>query len=173
MSKAGYAQRIRARANELRKIIATAQAELNELEVAERVIERLAVDQPETQDFAQLVSRRTKEPTIGDMAVKFLQEIGPLATPQLLEHMREHWRADLGDTTLTSTLSRTKNAGRIDYREGMWHAVEAPKQNEGAAAPSDANPVGAQNTEGVLNLQPSRTPAHEKGDVYVASRQNR
>ena len=140
MAKTGYAQRIRSRASELRKIIEDAKSELEELEVAERVLERLAAEQDDDQDIAQRHTRRTKEPTIADMAVKFLAEVGPMSTAQLLEHMRENWREDLGDTTLTSTLSRTKNAGRIDNKDGSWFATNDadPKENEGAAAPSEA-----------------------------------
>ena len=157
MAKTGYAQRIRARAGELRQIIKDAQAELDELEVAERVLERLAADQDEDQDVAFRQSRRTKEPTIADMAVKFLRDVGPMATAQLLEHMREYWREDLADTTLTSTLSRAKNAGRIDYRDGLWLAPDdSRKENEGAAASSEANAGGVTTTSGAQD--PNQSP---------------
>lgn len=158
MSRAGYAQRIRSRAAELREIISEAQAELNELEVAERVLNRLASDQDETQDEVPRRTRRTKEPTIADMAVRFLADVGPMATSQLLEHMRENWRADLGDTTLTSTLSRTKNAGRIDYKDGLWvvPSDESSHENEEAAVSSEANAESAGGTFGVQN--PNQSP---------------
>jgi hypothetical protein len=157
MAKTGYAQRIRARAGELRQIIKDAQAELDELEVAERVLERLAADQDEDQDIVPRQPRRTKEPTIADMAVKFLRDVGPMATAQLLEHMRENWREDLADTTLTSTLSRAKNAGRIDYKDGLWLAPDdSPKENEEAAASSEANAGGAHDTSGAQD--PNQSP---------------
>jgi len=145
MAKMGYAQRIRYRAAELRKLIDEAQAELDELEVAERVIERLAADQDDDQDSVARGARRTREPTIGDMAVKFLAEVGPMSTGQLLDHMREHWREDLGDTTLTSTLSRTKNAGRIDYKDGLWlvPVVDRRKENEPPVGGSEVEEVRA------------------------------
>lgn len=149
MARISYAQRIKLRAAELRKVIADAQMELDELEVAERVIERLAADQDDDQDTGQRQQRSTKEPTIGDMAVKFLGEVGPMATAQLLEHMRENWREDLGDTTLTSTLSRTKNAGRIDYHDGRWHvAGSSPKENEPPKGGSETEEVTASSKPG-------------------------
>ena len=154
MAKTGYAQRIRLRATELRKVIDDARSELDELEVAERVLERLAADQDDDQDDAPRAERRTKEPTIADMAVRFLRDVGPMATAQLLAHMRENWREDLADTTLTSTLSRTKNAGRIDYRDGLWCAVDANemKKNE----PPEGGP---QNTgEGDASPHPGVMP---------------
>ena len=173
MSRSGYAQRIRARANELRQIIADAQAELDELEVAERVLNRLTADQDETQDQAPRRVRHTKEPTIADMAVKFLGEVGPMATNQLLEHMRQNWRDDLRDTTLTSTLSRTKNAGRIKYEDGMWHVANSTEDPDPQKTPADAGEGEAEGTDtatGFLQLQPSPTEAHEKGVSHVASR---
>jgi hypothetical protein len=172
MAKTGYAQRIRSRVNELRTIIAEAQAELDELEVAERVLERLAADQTDDPDDVGRVARRTKEPTIADMAVRFLSEVGPMATPDLLSHMRANWREDLADTTLTSTLSRTKHTGRIGYADGKWFAVndDAPEENEAAAATSEANAESADDTPGVHRPQPSPTEAHGKEHPNVASR---
>mgnify|MGYP005840512789 CR=1 FL=1 len=179
MTKTGYAQRIRARAEELRKIIADAQSELAELDVAERVIERLSSDQDDDQDVALRSYRRTREPTIADMAVKFLGEFGPMATAQLLDHMRENWREDLGSTTLTSTLSRTKNAGRIDYRDGLWRAVEGDhtkkdeppeggpqKTGEVAASPDPGSKLGMPGifTDAYVGSQPAPRSGGEGGD---------
>jgi len=173
MSRSGYAQRIKSRANELRQIITEAQAELEELEVAERVLDRLAADQGQPQDEVPRQTRRTKEPTIADMAVKFLADVGPMATAQLLEHMRENWRKDLGDTTLTSTLSRTKNAGRIDYRDGRWHAAESNdvKKNEPPqGGPQDTGEGDASPEPGIMPgiftyAEAGRGPApHEGGE---------
>jgi hypothetical protein len=132
-------------------MIAEAQAELDELEVAERVLERLSNDQDDDQDDVSQGRGRTREPTIADMAVKFLSEAGPLTTTELLEQMRANWRDDLGDTTLTSTLSRTKNAGRIAYSDGKWIATNANglNENEVSAEASEANAGGASDTPGV------------------------
>lgn len=176
MSRSGYAQRIKSRANELRQTISDAQAELEELEIAERVLDRLAADQGQTQDEVPRQTRRTKEPTIADMAVKFLTDVGPLATAQLLEHMRENWRKDLGDTTLTSTLSRTKNAGRIDYRDGLWCVAEEnsaekneppeggpPNTGEVAASPDPGGPLGMPGTFTYADTG-SGPPPHEGGE---------
>ena len=153
MAKTGYAQRIRERAAELRAMINAAQTELAELEVAERVLERLATDAVDDQNMGSDAGRRTKEPTIADMAVKLLTQKGPLATSDLLDYMREIWRPDLGDTTLTSTLSRTKNAGRIDLRDGKWFVPVdvARNENSGPAAPEEAKAEDASGIFGFHN----------------------
>lgn len=156
MAKTGYAQRIRSRIAELRKIIDVAEAELSELEVAERVIERLSIDQDEHQDVVVRAERRTKEPTIADMAIKYLVEVGPMATAQLLEHMRENWRDDLADTTLTSTLSRTKNAGRIDYRDGRWMAADSQSTKKNEPPLGDSETEEADNSSDVEKREASR-----------------
>lgn len=158
MAKSGYAQRIRARVQELRSIINEAQAELVELEVAERVLERLSADQASEQDVVAREVGSAKKPTIADMVVSFLSEVGPMATPQLLEHMREHWREDLGETTLASTLSRTKAAGRIDQQDGLWLVPvdNGPNRNSGSAVPEEAKPEDANDIFGLQNPNQDR-----------------
>lgn len=166
MAKMGYAQRIRVRMAELQKVISDAQAELSELEVAERVLERLASDQDEDADVGARKARSAREPTIADMAVKFLGDVGPMTTAELLDHMRENWREDLGDTTLTSTLSRTKNAGRIEYGDGRWRVADgSPKENEppeggSEAGEGDASPdTRDEDPFAIFAQTPARRPA--------------
>lgn len=121
MSRTSYQTRIRNRAAELRNLIAHAQAELRELEVAEKVLERLAAGEAsEAQDDAVPGERTTREPTVADMAIKTLNEFGPMSSTDLLETLQGTWRPDLAQTTLTSTLSRTKREGRLAFENGMW-----------------------------------------------------
>lgn len=126
MSRPGYQQRIKLRVVELRQRIATDQAELQELEVAERVLERLTGSAMEHDGFTQDVDNKpttsTKEPTVADVAVRVLEEFGPLNSNDLLQKMQESWRTDLAQTTLASTLSRTKKEGRVVYDSGLWAA---------------------------------------------------
>lgn len=150
MSRLGYQQRIKVRAEELRKVIAASQAELVELEVAERVLGRLAAggDQHDDPDVVSGQPNRDREPTIADMAVRYLEEIGPLSSQRLLEHMQENWRPDLAATTLTSTLSRTRRTGKVVFKDGMWRITSngdegSPNENEPPEGGSEAEEVGA------------------------------
>lgn len=124
MSRAGYQQRIRSRVAELRQRIAADQAELQELEVAERVLERLGGSGSEIEGATQSMDAKstsaTREPTVADVAVRVLEEFGPLSSGDLLQKMQQSWRPDLAQTTLASTLSRAKKDGRIVYDNGLW-----------------------------------------------------
>ncbi|MCZ8080312.1 MAG: hypothetical protein O9289_17425 [Rhodobacteraceae bacterium] len=109
---------------ELRAIIATAQTELAELEVAERVLERLADGGGGSplpmQDVVVPAPRVSKEPTVAEAAIYGLRTRGPMNSADLLSYLHVTWRDDLAQTTLTSTLSRTKKEGRLVYEDGMW-----------------------------------------------------
>jgi hypothetical protein len=114
---------------ELRAIIAAAQTELSELEVAERVLDRLSegaggLPLP-VQDVVVPAPRASKEPTVADAAIQALRERGPMNSSDLLSRLHETLRADLAQTTLTSTLSRTKKEGRLVYEDGMWSVPAA------------------------------------------------
>lgn len=124
MSRSGYQTRIRTRMGELRAIISAAQNELAELEVAERVLERLSEGSGglalPMQDVVVSAPRAFKEPTVADAAIQALRERGAMNSADLLNHLHVTWRADLAQTTLTSTLSRTKKEGRVVYEDGLW-----------------------------------------------------
>ncbi len=154
--KAGYTQRIRERAQELQAVIAAAQAELTELQVAERVLRRLSSDADESQHHVSSGGLRTKDATIADMIVQSLSEAGPMTKADLLLHLRANWREDLGETTLVSTLSRTKNAGRITLNNGVWTVAgyESPNENAGAAASAETEAEAADDRPG-FNSHPS------------------
>jgi hypothetical protein len=124
MSRSGYQTRIRARMGELRTAIAAFQAELAELEVAERVLERLAeggggLPMP-LQDVVAPGPKASKEMTVAEAAIYGLRTRGPMNSADLLSYLHVTWRDDLAQTTLTSTLSRTKKEGRLVYEDGMW-----------------------------------------------------
>lgn len=122
-SKASYQTRIKARINELKMTIAAAQAELHDLQVAEKVLERLSdsgLSPMATQDVGIAALPRSKEPTVADKAIEALRERGPMNTVDLLACLQMTWREDLAQTTLSSTLSRVKKDGLIDYVDGLW-----------------------------------------------------
>lgn len=130
-SKSSYQTRIKARINELKFQIATAQAELHDLQVAEKVLERLsdggqgsyATQDPvrlEGPDRMNAIVYVGKEPTVADRAIDALRTHGPLTTGDLLATLQRNWRPDLAQTTLSSTLSRIKKDGAILQIEGRW-----------------------------------------------------
>lgn len=127
MSKLGYAQRIKQRIAELQALIKRSEAELHELQVAERVLSRLGASGDDNgADDGQSRHPTTKGgvATVADMAVAKLQEYGPKDTPELLQLLQAEWRSDLQQTTLSSTLSRAKAAGRISHVGGKWYAID-------------------------------------------------
>ena len=133
-SKASYQTRIRARIGELQMTIAAAQAELHDLQVAEKVLERLSdggqgsysTQNPvrpapsEAADRMDAVVYVGREPTVAERAIDTLRAHGPLTTGDLLATLQENWRPDLAQTTLSSTLSRIKRDGTILQIEGRW-----------------------------------------------------
>lgn len=124
MSRSGYATRIKMRIFELQKIIDAAQSELQDLEVAQRVLDRLG-DNAEP-SFLPLPDAGTKPKdtpkhrTIADVAIETLRENGPKSSSELLEIMQQQWRPDLALTTLTSTLSRIGKDGAVKHVNGLW-----------------------------------------------------
>lgn len=124
MARTGYALRIKDRIQRLEDLISAAQVELDELRVAERVLNRLGADDNEKgPDDGQYGTPATRGGTIIDMAVDCLKKIGPSDTTSILRSLRESWRADLKATTLASTLSRAKAEGRIKSVNGVWHVI--------------------------------------------------
>ena len=124
MAKLGYAQRIKGRIQQLDTMIKSAQLELDELRVAERVLGRLGnEDETKGPDDGQNGTSTTKEGTVADMAISGLARFGPADTPTILRYLQENWRSDLKQTTLASTLSRAKSEGRIAAIDGKWHIV--------------------------------------------------
>jgi hypothetical protein len=129
MAKLGYAQRIKSRIQYLESVVERAQAELDELRVAERVIGRLSnEDEVSELEVAPVGISVTREGTVTDMVIRCLKEIGPSGTVSILNYLREHWRADLKHTTLASTLSRAKHEGKIVVVNGQWNIPSITKE---------------------------------------------
>lgn len=124
MSRSGYAARIRVRILELKKIIEAAQSELKDLEVAQRVLDRLGDNAEPSymlpQDVDTKLNETSKHRTIADVAIETLSEHGPKSSSALLEIMQQQWRPDLALTTLTSTLSRIGKDGSVKHVNGLW-----------------------------------------------------
>ncbi|MCA3453253.1 MAG: hypothetical protein IOC92_05500 [Rhodobacter sp.] len=145
MSKIGYAQRIKSRTAELEALIASASKELDELRVAERVLARLGglSDEKGPEDGYDRTST-TKDMTVADAAVDLLGRIGPMDTITLLSTMQREWRPDLQQTTLSSTLSRTKAQGRVVQIDGKWQAALQSRIGSPEGDPTNTAPeVGA------------------------------
>ena len=151
-SKASYQTRIKARISELKMQIAAAQAELHDLQVAEKVLERLAdggysASAPqnrvpsEASDRMDAVVYVGKEPTVADKALEALRERGRMTGPDLLSYLQMTWRPELAQTTLSSTLSRMKKDGStIDYRDGHWYALWSSDELEDLLGERDSTP---------------------------------
>jgi hypothetical protein len=133
MSKIGYQTRIKARIAELRSVINDAQAELHDLEVAERVLERLADSAPaiysQSTHVADVAPKRTVSTrggnTVADQAMKVLIANDPMTTVDLLQRLQMTWRPDLAQTTLASTLSRMSKDELIVNERGLWRALSS------------------------------------------------
>ena len=124
MAKIGYAQRIKSRIQQLEAMIKAAQVELDELRIAERVLVRLGNEEEQKEpDDGQSGTSTTKDGTVADMAIAALAHYGPADTLTILRHLQQTWRADLKQTTLASTLSRTKGEGRLVAIDGKWQVV--------------------------------------------------
>ena len=136
MSKLGYSQRIKQRIADLEAQIAFAQSELDELRIAERVLNRLGTGTDEKgPDDGQSRTSTTKDGTVAGVAVNALKAHGPMDTLALLKVMQQEWRADLKQTTLASTLSRIKLAGSVNQIDGKWYAgsLETAEPPEGSS----------------------------------------
>jgi hypothetical protein len=136
MAKIGYAQRIKTRIQQLDALIKSAQLELDELRVAERVLGRLGGDDDvKGPDDGQNGTSTTREGTVADKAIASLSSLGPADTATILKDLQENWRSDLKQTTLASTLSRAKSEGRIVSIDGRWHiATETKEPPEGGSS---------------------------------------
>lgn len=135
MARMGYAQRIKARISELQLAIETAQKELEELRVAERVLSRLgSMDSEGAQDVGPDRTSTTTGRTVADMAVTVIEECGPLDTPSVLEAIRIRFNSELQPATLSSTLSRTKSAGRLSLINGKWSLPQEKTEPPGGGS---------------------------------------
>ena len=132
MRKTSYRTQIKQRISELETEIAERQQELEELRVAERVLDRIASGGGDDDDD-QLSSKpqRQKEPTVADKIEEYVGILGPMESSDIHHTLQSEWRSDLQFTTVSSTLSRMKQRGRITNDGKLWFL---PEQEE----PSDA-----------------------------------
>jgi DNA-binding transcriptional ArsR family regulator len=139
---------IRRRTAELEALIKASQTELEELRVTLRVLERLTPTRnAKGEDHGQrpAIATRSGGATIADMAVAAIEQHGPVDTIELLQLLQNSWRADLQQSTLSSTLSRIKSAGLINRVDGKWQSirmrgalhVEPENESSGAGTPDD------------------------------------
>ncbi|WP_139282462.1 hypothetical protein [Pseudoxanthobacter soli] len=130
MARPSYAVRIRSRIAELEALILQMQAELDELRVAERVIERLGGD-----DDDETPARGQRSRTIGELIVEVLGLHGPLESKGVLELVRD--RQDTTANTISTTLSRLKDSGQVLLDGRMWSLAQKEE------ASPDGNPKEA------------------------------
>ena len=148
MSKLGYSQRIRQRIAELETILITAQSELDELRIAERVLGRLGTGFDEKgPDDGQSRTPTTSGGTVADRAIDTLLQHGPMDTPGILEHLQASWRPDLKQTTLASTLSRVKAEGKVETINGKWHVVHKKQEPPEGGSQSIGEDVEASSSD--------------------------
>ncbi len=148
MSKLGYSQRIKQRILDLESTIASAQTELDELRIAERVLGRLGiVTEEKGPDDGQSRTPTTNGGTVADRAVEALTKLGAMDTPSILSYLQMIWRPDLKHTTLASTLSRIKAEGRIRSVDGKWCVVTDKKESPEGDSQSIGEDVSASHTD--------------------------
>ena len=148
MSKLGYSQRIKQRILDLEAQIAASQSELDDLRIAERVLNRLgALNEEKEPDYGQPRTYTTSGGTVADRAIDVLVNNGPMNTGAILAQLQEKWRPDLKQTTLASTLSRVKAEGKIKAVNGQWHVVGNEKEPLEGGSQSIGEDVDASNSE--------------------------
>jgi hypothetical protein len=125
-------RRIEAREAELLARLKADRAELEELRVARRVLDRLSGDDdPDLED-----SEGSPGATIGELAFEILYEakrqgLEGLTSNDLLELIREHSLPDLMRTSLSPPLSRLKKRGLIEQVGDLWRVSEYPALSNG------------------------------------------
>lgn len=122
MAKSSYTTRIKARISELMKIISEANRELEELRVAERVLDRLATEGGDNATEGSDLER-AKEPTIGEVIQEVLRYLGPLDVPSIVDSVNAMRQVPASQATIQSTLSRAKSAGLVENAGGKWRLV--------------------------------------------------
>ena len=127
---------------ELSAHIKKLQTEYAELEVAERVLLRLAgertLPQKEEQN-ANIITETDAPPTtdmtVGEMALSILgsydlaEDVG-LTSREILDEIRKRWMPRLQRTSLTAPLYRLKNAGKIVRVGRRWELCKEQKNGD-------------------------------------------
>ena len=171
MRKTSYRTQIKQRISELEAEITELQQELEELRVAERVLDRIAAGGPDDEgDERSNAPQRQKEPTVADKIEEYVGILGPMESSDIHHTLQEEWRPDLQFTTVSSTLSRMKQRGRITNDGKRWLLPEQEEPSDAAtsdgsthssdgggrfagAGARHSGPVGSTPTASTLNRQ--------------------
>lgn len=118
MARTSYAARIRSRIAELEGVIKAAEAELNDLRIAVRVIESLGPD-----DDAENAPypRSAKSRTVADLIADILTAHGPLESRDIFEKAKAVH--DTTPNTVSTTLSRMKDQGLVVLQGRHWGLI--------------------------------------------------
>jgi hypothetical protein len=128
MSQQNYADRIRDQIKVVEQRIATLNAELADLRAAQRVIRQLEENSSENHTKGKKraffmppeMAQAIRDNTISSAVIAKLRAHGPMDSGAILDELQKTWRHDLNSSTLLSTLSRMKAAGRIINKDRQW-----------------------------------------------------
>ncbi|MFG1263890.1 BlaI/MecI/CopY family transcriptional regulator [Xanthobacter aminoxidans] len=122
VARASYAVRIRNRIVELEGVIKAAEIELNDLRIAERVIENLGPDDDD--DDASGERRPAKGKTVSDQITDVLTEFGPMESREIFDRVSK--RQETTFNTISTTLSRMKDQGIVVLQGKAWGLIDKP-----------------------------------------------
>ena len=139
MARQSYNSRIRARIAELEREIATRQSELDELKIAERVIDRFGAD-----EYDAAGDDTERGITIADLIVKVLIEHGAMETAAVHQYMQDAYNRVTTLNTVGSTLSRLKSDGRVTLDGRFWSALRGTvkKETNKESSPGETDLLG-------------------------------
>ncbi len=129
MNKPSYADHIRDQIKIVEQKIAALNSELADLQAAQRVLQRFegeAVNaftnerQEGVAPAAANVTRPTRPGTIAEAVIERLRGSGPMESSAIINELQQTWRNDITSSSLLSTLSRMKAAGRIINKDRFW-----------------------------------------------------
>lgn len=129
MARQSYNLRIRTRISELEREIAARQTELDELKIAERVIDRLGSDENESVEISVI-----REHTIADLIIMILSDHGAMETAAVHQLMHDECHRGTTVNTVGSTISRLKSEGRVTLNGRLWSVPQ--KSNLQKEAPT-------------------------------------
>ena len=120
MAKISYAQRIRSRIKELEEKFSELRIELDELRVAEKVLNRLGDDV----DEADVIERsESSNSTIANDILITLNVLQHASTIQIHQALNEQIRPGVSLSSVAATLSRMRAKNVVDNQNGKWFVV--------------------------------------------------
>jgi hypothetical protein len=131
MARQSYNSRIRSRIAELEQEIVARQTELDELKIAERVIDRLGSDEPERDDNRD-DNIDVRDLTIAKLIILVHSGHGAMESSGVHQRMANEYYRNTTLNTVVSTLSRLKSEGRVTLNGRLWSVRKEPNflQNE-------------------------------------------